>query len=142
MTQPDDSGLRPAVGLQADPEVAAALGAVLKAGRPARFKRLTIACPNDHTLARVYQTAVGLVVVHDTGGVKKARTADMPGFGPVQMPPVRGPRAETGAYLLDEHDSGSYHLFPMQCRCTTANVRARELWEAMAAGKRRLLVSS
>ncbi len=140
MTQPDDPGLRPSVGLQADPEVAAALGAVLKAGRPARFKRLTIACPNDHTLARVYETTVGLVVVHDTGGVKKARTADMPGFGPVQMPPVRGPRAETGAYLLDEHDFG--HLLPMQCRCTTANVRAQELLHAIAAGKRRLLVLS
>lgn len=129
--------MRPADGLQADPETAAALQAVLR--RPERFKRLTVVCHNDHVLARVYKTAVGHVLVHQTGGVKKTRATDLPGYGTVQLPPIRGPRAEVTAYVIDDDVD---RLWPMQCRCTRAQPRVWELLDAIEAGKKRLRVSN
>ncbi|MDP3712575.1 MAG: hypothetical protein Q8R60_08835 [Mycobacteriales bacterium] len=128
----------PAAGMQVDPVVAEALAVVLRSSRPSRFRVLTVACPNDHVLARVYRTALGLVVVHETDGVKKARSHDLPGYGPVQLPPIRGPRAETNAYLVDDPLDD---VWPMTCRCSSHTPRAWELLDAVASGRKRFRVA-
>lgn len=119
-----------------DPHVADALNAVLSAGKPQRFKVLTVACPNDHVLGRVYRTTAGLVLVHDTEGDKAtgAGAVVVPGVGDVPLPAIEGPRAERVAYLLEE--TGRVRL-PMQCRCSTHLPKVPLLLAAIAAGKKR-----
>ncbi len=118
--------------LQAEPEVAEALRVVLSSGRPERFKVLTVACPQDHVLGRVYRTSLGLVLVAQMEGVKAQQMLDLPTGTSVAVP-VRGARAQHLAGFL-----GSYML---QCRCCTVYVRDTEMDEAIAAGRKRLRVS-
>jgi hypothetical protein len=122
-----------------DPHVADALHAVLSAGKPQRFKVLTVVCGNDHVLGRVYRTRVGLVVVHAAEGRKRdGDVVDVAGVGPTPMPGVDGPRAVTVAYLLDPVQRTA---LSMQCRCTTALPYGHELLTAIENGKKRLRVS-
>ncbi len=126
-----------------EPEVAAALRTVLSSGRPSRFRVLTVACPRDHVCGRVYRTTAGLVLLHETDGDKRPGRPRL-AFGSelVDTPPVAGPRAEAVAYSLNLESDGSYPpVWPMQCRCSTVvQPRSWLLLEAIAAGKRRLVV--
>jgi hypothetical protein len=122
---------------EAEPEVAEALRVVLTAGKPSRFRVLTIACQRDHVIARVWRTSMGLVIVHETSDVKRERTTDLPGYGQVQLPPIEGPRGVRYAYLLL---SGEKPEWRMQCRCTSW-WPTWEIEDAIAAGKRRIVVS-
>jgi hypothetical protein len=79
------------------------------------------------------------VVLHETSGVKKAKTTDLAGVGPAPLPPIRGPRAEVDAYLIVEFDN---EVWPMQCRCSTAQPHAWELLDALTVGRKRLRVSA
>ena len=125
--------------LQAEPTIANALHAVLSGPSPARHKVLTVLCPQHHVLGVVYRTTAGLVLLHQTEGVHKERDAlEMPGVGPVELPPQRGPRADRNAYLL--HD-GDGQTFPMQCRCHTATPRHDELRNSISKGARKHRVS-
>lgn len=69
-----------------------ALAVVLCSGRPERFKALTVACPNDHVLARVYRRSVGLQIVGAVGGERGQRSHLLPDGAVVELP-VRSPRA-------------------------------------------------
>ncbi len=122
---------------EAEAEVIEALRPVLTAGKPSRFRVLTVACPRDHVLARVWRTSMGLVIVHETSDVKRERTTDLPGYGPVQLPPIEGPRGVGYAYLLLPDQKPEWR---MQCRCTSWGPKW-ELHDAIAAGKRRIVVS-
>jgi hypothetical protein len=110
-----------------------ALAVVLRSARPDRFKALTVACPNDHVLARIYRTAVGLQAVGLVGGEKGDREHNMPD-GSVVTLPVRGPRVNTTSSWL--HD-GHY-----TCRCGRYFVDADEVEAAIAQGRRRLRVAA
>ncbi len=125
--------------LQAEPTVADALHVVLSGPSPARHKVLVVLCPRHHVLAVVYRTTAGLVLVHQTEGVHKQRAAiDVPGVGPVELPPQRGPRADRAAYLL--YDDGGRTL-EMQCRCYTATPTHAELRDSISKGHKRHRVS-
>lgn len=125
-------------GVSSDEETVQALTAVLQRARPERYTALSIRCANDHTVGRVYRTAVGLVLVHARDGVKRERTTDLPGFGQVALPPARGPRAGLEAWRLGPPEGETYR---MQCRCSSVVVRDLEIDEALANGRKRLRVS-
>jgi hypothetical protein len=106
-----------------------ALAVVLRSGRPDRFKALTVACPNDHVLARVYRTAVGLQAVGAVGGEKGERAHDLPDGTAVSLP-VRGPRARiTSWWLHDQH---------WTCRCGRYFVEADDVEATVERGEKRL----
>jgi hypothetical protein len=120
-------------------DVLDALSVVLRAGRPGRFRLLAVVCPQDHIVARVWQTSLGPVLVGEGPGVKAERTLtadDVPGF--VSVPyEVEGPRAERFACLLDEWSQ----VPAAQCRCSTAHLRPGVLLAAIADGQRRIRVN-
>lgn len=123
---------------EAEAEVIEALRPVLTSGKPSRFRVLTVACPRDHVLARVWRTSIGLVIVHETSDVKKERTTDLPGYGPIELPAIEGPRGVGYAYTLPDDELPEWQ---MQCRCMSWRP-TWELHDAIAAGKKRLLVSA
>jgi len=125
--------------LQADPAVADALHAVLAGPSSARYRVLAVLCPRHHALGSVYRTGAGLVLLHKTEGAHKQRAAlEVPGVGPVELPPQWGPRADRAAYLL--HDDGGRTLL-MQCRCHTATPTHAELRDSISKGHKRHRVS-
>lgn len=119
-------------------EAMLALRPVLGSGRPERFKVLTVACPNDHVVARVYRTARGLVLLFTNEGIKGERAAETADALGVLMP-IYGPRGDvTALWLEDELLAGAYK---MQCRCGTVEPDTTDLLASIEDGKRRHRVS-
>lgn len=130
-------------GIEAEPEVAEALRVVLSAGRPERFKVLTIACDQDKIVGRLYRTSLGLVLVAEQEGVKGEHVLELP-TGDTFRSDIRGPRGGRHAALIaSELDAveGMGHGHHLQCRCGTVYVREGHMLDAIAAGQKRLRVS-
>jgi hypothetical protein len=127
-------------GIGADPHVADALRVVLTSSRPSRFKVLTVVCDHDAVLGRVYRTGVGLVLVHQTDGVKKQPAPMLlPTGDAVEVPPIEGPRGATVAYELQRDGRTDLEL---QSRCCSAMPHAAVLLDAVAAGRKRVRVAT
>lgn len=139
------------------PAARAALQPILKAGKLSRFRVLRIVCPKNHTIAEVYRTAGGLVLLgvgplvigeaHAAGGVIEGHYD--PDFGPVGdhewsydwQQTRRTNREQRVVCFLHSlwAEPGGCAVATMQCRCTTARLGRPDIEQYMATGKRRVV---
>jgi len=96
--------------------------------------RMTVACPNDHALIRVFDTPTGDVLLWQTTGFLGNYDAS----GNMTTSPVV--RQGWEALRRGEDDPHGFGQLEASCACTSGRLDTAEVWKALDAGKRRVRV--
>jgi len=129
------------------------LRTVLTAGRPSRFRILTVFCPNNHALVRVYQTTIGPVATFEcrSSDVEFVTVHEGDEYNLLDRSKGRH-GADKLAVALNEpdacvphdpdHNAHTQSIIRAECACSMREVALPALRAAVADGSKRIAVGT
>ena len=132
------------------------LRAVLSAGRPGRFKLLTVVCPGNHALVRVYSTRTGPIAVFEQLPEEREDEVEPTGEGGTRIRSRRRGQHKRdrsaaaltglGTYAADpvapDKECAWWPVLVAECECGVREVAFPVLRKAITLGRKRILVRS